>query len=167
MMTLFLKNCEFKNYNYLSNPTMFVFDKLKTLEKSSELAFKIMVFFVFHVEEIAKTDLDDISQHALFADLKEMDYEISIDGCIAHLLDLFIEETADGRSYRILHDVITRCTFLAALENHMTLLLTECNPILIFDCIRVQSTVEKYKPGQLPYDFHSITVGISSKNIQK
>lgn len=45
----------------------------------------------------------------------------------------------------------------------MTLLLTKCNPILIFDCIRVQSTVEKYTPGQLPNDFSSITVGISSK----
>lgn len=107
--------------------------------------------------------MDDISQHALFADLKKMSDEASIDGCIEHLLGLFIEETADGRSYRILHDVITRCTFLAALENHMTLLLTECNPILIFDCIRVQSTVEKYTQGQLPNDFRSISVGIPSK----
>lgn len=92
-----------------------------------------------------------------------MDDEASIDGCIEHLLDLFIEETADGRSYRILHDVITMCTFLAALENHMTLLLTECNPILIFDCIRVKSNIQKYKPGQLAYDFSSISVGISSE----
>lgn len=133
MMTLFLKNSEFHNNNYLSNPTKFIFYKLKTLEKSSELAFKIMVFFVFHDEEIAKTDLDEIPQHALFADLMKIYDEGSIDGSIEHLLGLFIEETADGRSYRILHDVITRCTFLAALENHMTLLLAECNPILIFD----------------------------------
>lgn len=163
MMTLFLKNSEFHNDNYLSNPTKFIFYKLKTLEKSSELAFKIMVFFVFHDEEIAKTDLDEIPQHALFADLMKIYDEGSIDGSIEHLLGLFIEETADGRSYRILHDVITRCTFLAALENHMTLLLAECNPILIFDCIRVQSTIEKYKPEQLSYDFSSISVGISSK----
>lgn len=47
MMTLFLKNSEFQNDNYLSNPTKFVFNKLKTLEKSSELAFKIMGFFRF------------------------------------------------------------------------------------------------------------------------
>ncbi|XP_052699175.1 uncharacterized protein LOC128176701 [Crassostrea angulata] len=162
MVTLFLKNSEFKNYHFLSNPTKFVFEKLKTLEKSSELAFKIMGFFVFHNEEIAKTDLDDISLYALFADLKKMDDEASINGCIEHLLDLFIEETADGRSYRILHDVITRCTFLAAFENHMTLLLTECNPILLFDCTRVKSTVQKLKSGQLAYDFSSISVGIPS-----
>lgn len=67
------------------------------------------------------------------------------------------------RSYRILHDVITRCTFLAALENHMTLLLTECNPILIFDCIRVKSAGQKIYSGQLAYDFSSISVGIPSE----
>lgn len=44
----------------------------------------------------------------------------------------------------------------------MTLLLTECNPILIFDCIRVKSTVQKLKSGQLAYDFSSISVGIPS-----
>lgn len=47
MVTLLLKNCEFQNDNYLSNPTRFIFEKLKTLEKSSELAFKIMGFFRF------------------------------------------------------------------------------------------------------------------------
>lgn len=34
MMTLYLKNCEFQHYNFLSYPTMFIFRKLKTLEKS-------------------------------------------------------------------------------------------------------------------------------------
>lgn len=55
-----------------------------------------MVFFVLHDGEIAKWELDDISQHALFANLKKMGDDVSIDGCIEHLLGLFIEETADG-----------------------------------------------------------------------
>lgn len=166
MMTLFLKNRAFQNDNYSSNPTKFIFEKLKTLEKSSELAFKIMVFFVLRDGEIAKIDLKDISQHALVANLKEkMDIERSIDGSIGQLLDLFIEETADGRSYRILHDVITRCTFLAASENHRTILFAECDPILIFDCIREKMgwSIEKIKKGQLVYDFININIGIPSE----
>lgn len=49
MMTLCLKNREFQNPKYLSNPAKFIFEKLKTLKKSPErndqLAFKTMVFF--------------------------------------------------------------------------------------------------------------------------
>lgn len=133
IMTLFLKNCAFRNHEYLRNPAKFVFEKLKTLEKSPEihdqLAFKTMVFAVVHNGEIAKRELDDISHHSLFANLMEkMNIGGSIDECIEQLLDLFIEETFDGRSYRILHDVITRSTFLAAMETHKTLLFRECDP---------------------------------------
>uniref|UniRef100_A0A8W8N1Y1 Uncharacterized protein n=1 Tax=Magallana gigas TaxID=29159 RepID=A0A8W8N1Y1_MAGGI len=120
MMTLFLKNREFQNLKYLSNPAKFIFEKLKTLEKSlnihNQLAFKVMVFFVLHDGEFSKWELDDISQHALFVNLKKMDDEASNDGCIEYLLDLFIEETADGRSYRILHDVITSISVRIPLE---------------------------------------------------
>lgn len=45
----------------------------------------------------------------------------------------------------------------------MTFLLRECNPILIFDCIRVKSTFQKIKSGKLAYDFSSISVGIPSE----
>lgn len=149
IMTLFLKNRAFQNDEFLSNPTMFIFKILKTLEGSSDindqLAFKILVYVVLQ-DGIAKLEFDGISQHALFADLNEkMNIEGSIDGCIKQLLDLFIEKMADGQTYRILHDVITRCTFLAAVENHWTLLLTECDPVLIFDCIRLKSKSEKIR----------------------
>lgn len=166
-MTLLLKNRAFQNHEYLSDPAKFIFEKLKTLEKSSELAFKIMVFFVLRDEEIAKTDLDDISHHALFADLKKkMDIENSIGGCINQLLDLFIEETADRRSYRILHDFITRCAFLSAFEKYRTILFAECNLILIFDCIRekMEWSFKKLKMGQSVYDdFRNKHIGIPSE----
>lgn len=89
-----------------------------------------------------------------------MNIEGSIYECVEQLRDLLIEETVDGRSYRVLHDVITKCTFLAAMENHMNLLLTECNPILIFDCFRVRSVLQKFYDGKLAYDLSDINIGI-------
>lgn len=89
-----------------------------------------------------------------------MNIEGSIYECVEQLRDLLIEETVDGRSYRVLHDVITKCTFLAAMENHMNLLLTECNPILIFDCFRVKSVLQKFYDGKLAYDLSDINIGI-------
>lgn len=168
IMTLYLKNCAFQNNNYLSNPNKFIFEKLKSLEGSPEiheqLAFRIMVFIVLHDGEIAKTDLDDLSNHTLFADLN-MDIKGSINRCIKLLLDLFVEETANGQSYRAIHDVIMRCTFLAAVENHMTLLFTECGPMLIFDCIRLKSkwpTEQFLCAGKIFYDYSDLKIGIPS-----
>lgn len=89
-----------------------------------------------------------------------MNIEGSIYECVEQLRDLLIEETVDGRSYRVLHDVITKCTFLAAMENHMTLLLTKCNPILIFDCFQVKSVLLKFYYGKLAYDVSDINIGI-------
>lgn len=147
ILTLFLKNCAYQNHNFLSNPTMFIFKKLKTLEGSSDIndqiAFKILVYIILH-DGIDKLEFGGVSHHALFADLKEkMNTEGSIDGYIEQLLGVFIEKMADGQSYRILHDVITRCTFLAAVENHKAILFSECDPILIFDCIRLKLRREK------------------------
>lgn len=169
MMTLFLKNRAFRNHEYLRNPAKFVFEKLKILEKSPEindqLAFKTMVFVVVHNGEIAKTKLNDISHHSLFANWKgEMNIKVSIGACFEQLLDLFIEETLDGQSYRILHDVITRCTFIAAMEHHKILLFRECDPILIFDCIRLKSRVEKMRySGEIVYDDTYIKIALPTE----
>lgn len=165
IISLYLRNSAFQDEHFLNNPTEFIFKILKKLEMSSEkndqLAFKFMVFFVLHGGEIAKTNLDDIKQHALFADFKEKKNSMgSIDSCIEQLLGLFIEETVDRRSYRVVHDVITRCTFLASWENHRTLLLTECDPILIFDCIQLRSE-------KLAYEFINESVKITPQNCQE
>lgn len=159
LITLFLKNCVFQDKRFLSNPIKFIFEKLKSLQQSSiilhQLTFKVMVFFVVHNGEIAKRELDDISRHSLFADVKEkMDIVGSIDECINQLLELFIEKTVDGQSYRILHEVVTRCTFLAAVEMHRTLLFAECDPMLIMDCM-VHKTKTK---NQIAYDFNDIGI---------
>lgn len=141
---------------------------MKTLEKSSninnQLALRILVYVVLH-DSIAKVQFGGIARHALFADLKKMyrPIEGSIGGCIKQLLELLLEETVDGQSYRTLHDVITRFTFFAAEENHMILLFTECDPILIFDCIRLKSRLEKMKiPGKIVYEYSSLKIALST-----
>lgn len=168
IMTMYLKNRAFQTKEYLSNPTLFIFKKLKSLEGSLEIkdqfAFKVMIFVVLHDGEIAKSEFDNISRHFLFENLNDkINNEGPINECVQQLCDLFIEETVGGRSYRVLHDVITRCTFLAAMENHMTTLLTECNPTLICDCIRVKSVLQKINFGNLSYDLSDINIGIPTE----
>lgn len=144
---------------------------MKTLEKSSDnykqLAFKIMVVVMLRGGKIAKRELlaDDIAQHGLFADLKKkIDIKGSITRCTEQLLEIFLEKTEDGRSYRILHDVITRCTFIAAFQNNRTLLFTECDPILVSECLRLKSLGERFQfPGYLIYDNSNLKIGIPSE----
>lgn len=72
------------------------------------------------------------------------------------------------RSYRILHDVITRCTFLGAMENHKTLLFRECDPILIFECIRLKSKGEKIRnSGQVFYDETYLNIALPTEIFQE
>lgn len=172
VITLYQKNLAFKDENFLSNPTKFIFEKLKKLEKSQnisdQLAFKVMIIFITHNGEIAKREMHEISHHALFGDLKEkIVIEKYIDECIKQYLYLFVEETSGGQFYRIMHDAITRCTFIAAVENHRSLLLKECDPILIFDCIRVKSADHKMKYGELFLDSSYMNIGIPSERYQE
>lgn len=172
IVTLYQRNLAFKDKNFLSNPTKFIFEKLKKLEKSQnisdQLAFKVMIIFITHDREIAKREMHEISHHALFNDLKEkIVIEKYIDECIKQYLHLFVEETSGGQFYRIMHDVITRCTFIAAVENHRTLLLTKCNPILIFDCIGVKSADHKIKYSKCFLDSSYMNIGIPSERYQE
>lgn len=166
-MTLFLKNLAFQQ-DVLNNPIIVIIRALKTLERSNkiheQLAFKVMVIVMLHGGKIEKRELlaDDIPHHNLFADLKnKMDVEEFIIGCTEQLLEIFLEETEDGRSYRIIHDVITRCTFIVAFENHRTLLFTECDEILLFECLRLKSLSERMKFFEgIIYDNINLKIGI-------
>lgn len=126
---------------------------------------------MLHGGEIAKRELlaDDIPNHEVFADLKEkMDVKRSIMGCIDQLLEIFLEETENGRSYRILHDVITRCTFIAAFENNMTLMFKECDAILLFECLRLKSLYQILRfPEDIVYNYSNLNISISSKILEK
>lgn len=169
-LTLFFKNLAFQ-HDVLDNPIMSIIAALKTLERSNknheQLAFKLMAIVMLHGGEIAKRELlaDDIPNHEAFADLKEkMDVKGSIMGCINQLLEIFLEETENGRSYRILHDVITRCTFIVAFENHRTLLFKKCDAILVFECLRQKSLTERFPFSDNPiYDYSNLKILLSSK----
>lgn len=45
----------------------------------------------------------------------------------------------------------------------MTTLLTECNPTVICDCIRVKSVLQKINFGNLSYDLSDINIGIPTE----
>lgn len=166
-LTLFLKNPAFQ-YDVLDNPVMSIIEALRTLETSNEnykqLAFKIIVIVMLRGGQIAKSELlgDAILYHELFVDLKEMmNVKGSIVACTEQMLEIFLEKTEDGRSYRILHDVIIRCIFIVAFKNNRTLLFKECDSILIFDCLRLKTFGDRlHCSGEVIYDYNNLKIGI-------
>lgn len=126
---------------------------------------------MLHGGEIPKRELlaDDIPYHEVFADLKEkMDVKLSTMGCIVQLLEIFLEKTENGRSYHILHKVITRCTFIVAFENHRTLLFKKCNAILVFECLRRKSLLRRSPFSEDPtYDNSYLKLLLSSKLLEE
>lgn len=170
LLTLWKKNSEFQTERFLSNPIMFIISSLETLEMSddihNQITFKLLVYIVLRDGEIAKCRLKDIPHHALFDDLrKKMDKDKTIiKACTDKLLDLYIEESADGRSYRVVHDVISKCTVMAAFQNNMPLLFEECDLIVLFDCIRLKGRTEKItKSKQTVYDFENLKIAIPTE----
>lgn len=172
-LTLFLKNCAFQ-HDVLDNLIMSIIEALKTLEKSNDnykqLAFKIIVILMLRGGKIAKSELqgDDIVHHELFVDLKKkMNVKGSIVGCTEQLLKIFIEER-DERSFRILHDVITRCTFMVAFQKHETLLFKECDSILIFECLRLKPFGERlFYSKEVIYDYNNLQIRIPSEKFEE
>lgn len=54
------------------------------------------------------------------------------------------------------------------MENFWTLLFTECDPILIFECIRLKSRYEKIKyPRQIVYDDRNLQIGLPHEIYQE
>lgn len=168
-MSLFLKNRAFQQ-DVLNNPILFIIKALKTLERSNknheQLAFKVMVIVMLHGGEITKRELlaDETHHNRLFVDLKKkMDVPGSITGCTEQLLEIFLEKTEDRQSYRFLHDIITRCTFISAFENHRTLLFKECDEILVLEILRLKSsTVLPNIFVGISYDNSNLKIGIPS-----
>lgn len=165
---LFLKTAESDCEIFLSNPIEFTVKALESLQMSSDIknqsAFSLMVFLILHGGEISKSKLKEIQDHTMFDNLKDIDKDETINGCIKMLLNFFIEESADGGSYRVVHDVITKCTILASAESHMELLLTQCDPIILFDCIRLKSRTEKLQyPGKTVCDYSNLKIAIPSE----
>lgn len=156
----------FRDDGYFIDPILFTMQQLKTLEKSDNMRkrvmFKALVSTMLNGGEIKKTHLEEALDRALLVDFMEReDRQETIQGCIQQLINVYIKETTDKTSYKIMYEVITKCIFLAAVENNSELLFTECHHFPLFECIRHKLTLEKIMfPSQIVVDEERLQIGI-------
>lgn len=168
-MVLIMHNKPFSCNEYFIDPISFTMKQLKALEKSDNirkrLKFKALVYTMLHGGEITHLKLENVLDLILLVDLKETeDRKETIHECIQQLINVYIKETTDRKSYKMIHDVITKCTFLAAAENHSDLLFSECHYFPLLECIRHKSTLEKISfYGKIVYDLENLQFGVPTK----
>lgn len=168
-MVLIMNNKPFSCNEYFIDPISFTMKQLKALEKSDNILkrvkFKALVSTMLHGGEITKSKLENVLDHTFLVHLKETeDRKETIQECIQQLINVYIEETTDRKSYKMIHDVITKCTFLAAAENHSGLLFSKCHYFPLLECIRHKSTPEKLSfYGNIVYDYENLQFGVPSE----
>lgn len=173
---LCIKNPAYRDRNFLDDPLSFIISELDKMriskDKYSRMTFRVLVYIMLEGGTIGKKKLEDCTEHRVFAIKEEFPNKSKeIQGCVTRLLNGYLEETVDGTSYRILHDVITKCTFLVAMRMDYGLLFRECDASLLVDCIRKKYKTEKItQPGTFTFDIPELKVGIpteSYRNIAK
>lgn len=168
-MVLIMNNKPFSCNEYFIDPISFTMKQLKALEKSDNIRkrvkFKALVFTMLYGGEITKLKLENVLDHTFLVHLKETeDRKETIQECIQQLINVYIKETTDRKSYKMIHDVITKCTFLAAAENHSGLLFSKCHYFPLLECIRHKSTSEKLSfYGKIVYDFENLQFGVPTE----
>lgn len=168
-MVLIMNNKPFSCKEYFIDPILFTIKQLKALEKSNNIRkrvkFKALVFTMLHGGEITHLELENVLDHTFHVHLKETeDRKETIQECIQQLINVYIKETTDRKSYKMIHDVITKCTFLAAAENHSGLLFSKCHYFPLLECIRHKSTSEKLSfYGKIVYDFENLQFGVPTE----
>lgn len=168
-MVLIMNNKPFSCNEFFIDPISFTMKQLKALEKSDNILkrvkFKALVSTMLHGGEITKSKLENVLDHTFLVHLKETeDRKETIQECIQQLINVYIEETTDRKSYKMIHDVITKCTFLAAAENHSGLLFSKCHYFPLLECIRHKSTPEKLSfYGNIVYDYENLQFGVPSE----
>ncbi|XP_055998087.1 uncharacterized protein LOC125683232 isoform X2 [Ostrea edulis] len=174
IVTLCVKNPVYKSWNFLNDPLLFIISKLKEMKSSVDvndrLKFGILVDIVHQGGTVEKNTLDNCSDASRFAFTGKNPNMLTIyniQDCITELLDGYLEETADGKSYRIVHEVITRCIFLVATEMDFPSLIGKCDDFLLFDCIRHKSLMEKIRAKKkFILDTRELKVGIPTESYQ-
>lgn len=165
-LALIMNYQAFRDDEYFTDPILFTMNQLKTLEISDNMRkrvmFKALVFTMLHGGEITKTKLEEALNNALLNDLIQTDdRKKTIQECIKQLINVYIKETSDEQSYKMIHDIITKCTFLAAAKNHHDLLFTKCSYFPLLECIRHQSVSERiFFYGKIIYDHENLQVGV-------
>jgi hypothetical protein len=169
VIILCMKNPVYRNRAFLHDSLSFIISDLKKMAMSDDLnariKFGILVYVMLHGGTVEKDTLDSCTDPSLLGIKGEIpDLPINIQGCVTELMDGYLEQTADGKSYRTLHEVITRCIFLAAAEMDFLLLIEKCDPFLMFDCIRFKTTGEKIRHGkEILIDTRELKVGVPTE----
>lgn len=165
-LALIMNYQAFKDDGYFINPILFTMEQLKALENSDNIRervkFKALVFTMLDGGEIPKTKLEEALDNALPNDLIQTDdKKKTIQECIHQLINVYIKETSDEKSYKMIHDIITKCTFLVAANNHHDLLFNECSYFPLLECIRHKSGSERFFfYGKIIYDHENLQVGV-------
>ncbi|XP_048780149.2 uncharacterized protein LOC125683239 isoform X2 [Ostrea edulis] len=165
IITLCMKNPAYRTRNFLRDPLSFIISDLKKMRRSGDgnvrMKFEILVYIMLQGGTVAKYTLENCSDPSLLAITGEIPNMLTyIQECVKELCG-YLEETADGKFYRTLHEVITRCIFLAAAERELLSLFGKCDAFLLFDCIRHLSRREKIvRRSPIILDTKELKVGI-------
>ena len=166
ILTLFLRNPD-KRKTFLADPVPFILKELENIIKSQDmdkcLQIQTLIEMTFHNGEMSKTDVEVMMDH----NIKDgTDKEELTRKCIKQLLQSYVEETRDGKSYRLIHDVITRCVLYTALKftKNLDSLFKKCDPLLLLDCVRSKTFGERmmYK-GEFIFDYKTFDIGLPTE----
>ena len=149
-LALFLRLPLYEPTEFCYGPIAFVLNELKAIGKSQSknerILFTTLVRFILPNREMTRTDLEAILDQAVSDTLKDdEDRENLTRECIQQLLQRYIEKTQDGKSYKLIHDVITRCILFTCMkfDIHRDLVFKECDPSLLLNCIRPKTLQER------------------------
>ena len=164
-LALFLKTPFYRHKDFLKDPITFVLEKLKDMATSETMnervQFTTLVHMILDSKEIIKSEVgamvdQDVSDNS--------DKENLIPECI---LQRYVEETFDGKSYRLMHDIITRCILYTALKYNIRryLIYKECDPLLLLSSFRHKTISERVKhPCEFIFDNQTLDIGIPTES---
>ena len=149
-LALFPRHSLDEHTEFSNGPIVFVLTELKAMAKSQSInkhvLFTTLVRIILPNKEMTKTDLEAILDQVVSDNLKDdEDRENLTRECIPQLLQSYIEKTQDGKSYKMIHDVITRCILFTCMQFniHRNLVFKECDPSLLLNCIRPKTFSER------------------------
>lgn len=167
ILTLFLRFPSDKRNIFLDGPVTFILKELEHIIKSQDVDKRLQILtlieMAFHNGEMTKTKFEAIMAYNIKngTDKEELTRE-----CIKQLLQIYVEETRDGKSYRLIHDVITRCVLYTALKfiNNRDPLYKKCNPLLLLDCVRSKTRSEQIRSkGEFIFDNKTFDIGLPTE----
>ncbi|XP_061177724.1 uncharacterized protein LOC133186506 [Saccostrea echinata] len=163
---LFCKYPVYRNPQFLRLPLFSILSELRRMRNSSDdrKKFRVLEYTMLHGGEVEIEKLENDIDHPLFDVINNVDdRKAYISDYITQLLNGYMEKTK--KSYRILHDVITKCVFLVAAEREPEIMFKECDCFLLFDRIRQKSRMEKiWERGKFSCDDNSLTMGIPTES---